>query len=58
VAMPKTGGISMAVGMFVPMMLWVARDDFVSAVLWLGGQACVIVVIGERLRTDLFNSDL
>jgi UDP-GlcNAc:undecaprenyl-phosphate/decaprenyl-phosphate GlcNAc-1-phosphate transferase len=43
VAMPKTGGISMAVGMLVPMMLWVARDDFVSSVL-VG--ASIIFVFG------------
>lgn len=43
VAMPRTGGISMAVGMFVPMMLWVARDDFVSSVL---AGAFIIVVFG------------
>jgi len=43
VVMPKTGGVSMAVGMFVPMMLWVARDDFVSAVL---AGAIIIVLFG------------
>jgi UDP-GlcNAc:undecaprenyl-phosphate GlcNAc-1-phosphate transferase len=43
VPMPRTGGISMAVGMFVPIMLWVARDDFVSAVL---SGAFIIVVFG------------
>lgn len=41
--MPKSGGISMAIGFFVPVLLWVPRDDFVSAVI-LG--SIVIVVFG------------
>jgi UDP-GlcNAc:undecaprenyl-phosphate/decaprenyl-phosphate GlcNAc-1-phosphate transferase len=43
VAMPKTGGISMALGMLVPMMLWVPRDVFVSSVL---AGAFIIFVFG------------
>jgi UDP-GlcNAc:undecaprenyl-phosphate/decaprenyl-phosphate GlcNAc-1-phosphate transferase len=43
VAMPKTGGISMALGMLVPMMLWVPKDVFVSSVL---AGAFIIFVFG------------
>jgi UDP-GlcNAc:undecaprenyl-phosphate GlcNAc-1-phosphate transferase len=43
VTMPKTGGVSMAVGIFVPMMLWVTRDAFVSSVL---AGATIIAVFG------------
>lgn len=43
VPMPKTGGISMALGAFVPMLLWVSRDPFVSSVL-IG--SVIIVVFG------------
>lgn len=41
--MPKTGGISMALGAFVPMMVWVSGNAFVDAVI-LG--AAVILVSG------------
>ncbi|MCP4024482.1 MAG: undecaprenyl/decaprenyl-phosphate alpha-N-acetylglucosaminyl 1-phosphate transferase, partial [Desulfobacteraceae bacterium] len=41
--MPKTGGISMAIGAFVPMILWVSHNNFVNSVL-VG--AAIIVVFG------------
>lgn len=41
--MPKTGGISMAIGAFVPMMVWVAKDDFFSSVV---AASIIIVVFG------------
>jgi len=41
--MPKTGGISMAVGILIPLLIWVVRDDFVSSVL-LG--TLVIIIFG------------
>ena len=41
--MPKTGGLSIAIGAFIPLLLWVPRDDFVNAVL-MG--AVVIVSFG------------
>ncbi len=31
--MPKTGGISMALGAFIPMLIWAPKDDFFSSVL-------------------------
>ncbi len=31
--MPKMGGISIAVGAFIPIMVWVPRDDFVNSVI-------------------------
>jgi UDP-GlcNAc:undecaprenyl-phosphate GlcNAc-1-phosphate transferase len=43
VPMPKTGGISIAIGAFIPMLLWVTKDDFVSSVL-IG--SIIIVVFG------------
>ncbi|MCD4719602.1 MAG: undecaprenyl/decaprenyl-phosphate alpha-N-acetylglucosaminyl 1-phosphate transferase [Desulfobacula sp.] len=43
VPMPKTGGISIAMGAFIPMLLWVSKDDFVSSVL-IG--SIIIVVFG------------
>lgn len=43
VPMPKTGGISMAIGAFAPMLLWVTRDDFFNSVLT---GSIVIVVFG------------
>lgn len=39
--MPKTGGISMAIGAFIPFMIWIPKDDFISAVL----VASIIIVI-------------
>jgi UDP-GlcNAc:undecaprenyl-phosphate GlcNAc-1-phosphate transferase len=41
--MPRSGGISMAIGFFVPVFLWLPRNNFVSAVI-LG--SIVIVVSG------------
>ena len=41
--MPKTGGISLAIGAFVPMLMWASKDTFFSAVL-LG--SLIIVVFG------------
>ncbi|MCP3875141.1 MAG: undecaprenyl/decaprenyl-phosphate alpha-N-acetylglucosaminyl 1-phosphate transferase, partial [Desulfobacteraceae bacterium] len=41
--MPKTGGISIAIGAFVPILIWLPKDHFVSSVL-MG--AIVIVVFG------------
>lgn len=43
VPMPKTGGISMAIGAFAPMLFWVSKDDFFSSVL-VG--SIIIVVFG------------
>lgn len=31
--MPKMGGVSMAVGAFIPILLWVPRNDFVNSVI-------------------------
>ncbi|MCP3871811.1 MAG: undecaprenyl/decaprenyl-phosphate alpha-N-acetylglucosaminyl 1-phosphate transferase [Desulfobacteraceae bacterium] len=41
--MPKMGGISIAIGAFVPILIWLPKDPFVSSVL-IG--AIVIVVFG------------
>jgi len=43
VPMPKTGGISMAIGAFAPMLLWVTKDAFFSSVLT---GSIIIVVFG------------
>ncbi len=41
--MPKTGGIAIAMGVFVPLLLWASGNEFVSAVLFGAG---VIVLFG------------
>lgn len=41
--MPKTGGLSMAFGVFVPILLWLPQNDFVLSVC-LG--ALIIVIFG------------
>ncbi|MFH2093442.1 MAG: MraY family glycosyltransferase [Pseudomonadota bacterium] len=47
--MPKTGGISMAIGAFIPFILWIPKDDFVSAVL-LGSMILVISGLVDDIR--------
>lgn len=47
--MPKTGGISMAVGIFIPLAVWLVKDQFVSAVL-LGAVVIVIFGIVDDIR--------
>ncbi len=41
--MPKMGGVSMAIGTFVPIVIWLPKDNFVSSVL-IG--SILIVVFG------------
>ncbi|MCD4676522.1 MAG: undecaprenyl/decaprenyl-phosphate alpha-N-acetylglucosaminyl 1-phosphate transferase [Desulfobacula sp.] len=41
--MPVSGGISMAIGALVPMLLWVPRNDFVNSVL-IG--SIIIIIFG------------
>ncbi len=47
--MPKTGGISMAIGIFIPLLIWVTKDDFVSSVL-LGTLVIIIFGIVDDIR--------
>ncbi|MDA8133613.1 MAG: MraY family glycosyltransferase [Desulfobacteraceae bacterium] len=47
--MPKTGGISMAVGAFIPFFLWVPKDDFVSAV-FIGSMIIVFSGLADDIR--------
>lgn len=47
--MPKTGGISMAVGAFIPFFLWIPKDDFVTAV-FLGSLIIVISGLADDIR--------
>ena len=49
VPMPKTGGISIAVGAFVPMLIWVTKDAFVSSVL-IGSIIIVVFGIWDDIR--------
>jgi len=41
--MPKSGGISMALGVLIPVILWVPADKFTMALL-IG--ACIVVLLG------------
>ena len=47
--MPKTGGISMAVGAFIPFFLWIPKDDFVSAV-FIGSLIIVLSGLADDIR--------
>ena len=47
--MPKTGGISMAIGAFIPFMLWVPKGDFVSA-LMIGSMIIVLSGVVDDIR--------
>lgn len=48
--MPKTGGISMAIGAFVPFLLWLPRDNFISALL-LSSMIIVISGLVDDIKT-------
>src|SRR5271157_632771 len=40
---PRIGGLAMAIGAFIPVVLWTKADDFVSAYLLGGG---ILVIFG------------
>lgn len=46
--MPKTGGISMAVGAFIPFMMWIPKDNFVSSVL-----LCAMIIVLSGVVDDI-----
>ncbi len=50
VPMPKTGGISMALGAFIPMLLWLPRDPFVSS-LFIGAGIIVVFGVIDDIKT-------
>ncbi len=55
--MPRSGGISMAIGAFVPIMLWVPVNDFVRAV-YIGSFIIVICGIIDDIKNLTYKQKL
>jgi len=49
VPMPKTGGISMVIGVFIPLLIWIPKDNFISSLL-LGTTVIVIFGLVDDIR--------
>ncbi len=55
--MPKTGGLSMAIGAFIPLLLWVPRDDFVTGV-FMGANVIVLFGLVDDIRSMNFKQKI